>query len=267
MEKISVLSSIYCSRLIDLTFAPTTVSPRGLVTYERENSTFTVDNPNQAVIKLPKRGLSYRFMAAEAWWILSGSDKLNFHEKIREKLGRFSDDGEVLAGAYGPKVMGQILYVVSKLIQDQDSRQAVLTIWRENPRESKDIPCTIALQFRIRKNKLNCTAFMRSSDMYLGIPYDVFSFSCIMKYVQIALFESEIFVDIGNLCIFMGSSHLYSTNEEDVEKIAETPWQIDPTFQDQHVFRLASHELQFTILHDAANARDEDEAYRILCKG
>jgi thymidylate synthase len=39
----------------------------------------------------------------------------------------------------------QLDYVVEALVKDNDSRQAVLTIWRPSPAPSKDIPCTVSI--------------------------------------------------------------------------------------------------------------------------
>jgi thymidylate synthase len=54
-------------------------------------------------------------------------------------ITRFSDDGITFFGAYGPKIITQTSYIVNTLCNDQDSRQAVLSIWRENPKSSADI--------------------------------------------------------------------------------------------------------------------------------
>src|SRR3546814_5271713 len=58
-------------------------------------------------------------------------------------ISQFSDDGVVFAGAYGPRINLQLDYVLNKLREDPDTRQAGLTIWRPNPQPSKDIPCKI----------------------------------------------------------------------------------------------------------------------------
>lgn len=160
------------------------------------------------VIANSKRGLSYTFMASEALWIISGSRRLDFNKHIREKLERFSDDGVTLAGAYGPPFVQQVRWCVDKLSEDPDSRQAVMTIWNRNPPQSKDIPCTVALQFLIRNDTLYTNAFMRSSDVWLGLPYDLFSFSVMSMVVAL---QSRV-KNLGNLTVFMGSSHLYEEN-------------------------------------------------------
>jgi thymidylate synthase len=205
-------------------------SPRRMKTLEILGDTVGI-SMRYPVVTNPMRKLSYHFMASEALWIISGSRNLNFNKHIREKLERFSDDGETLSGAYGVPFVNQIKWVVDKLSEDPDSRQAVMTIWNRNPPQSKDIPCTIALQFLIREDMLHTNAFMRSSDVWLGLPYDLFSFS-IMSMV-IAL-QSQV-KNIGNLTVSMGSSHLYEENFSNANQllvkgkpyISTSPWELN----------------------------------------
>ena len=187
------------------------VSPRGKLTREIPQRTLTVDM-RHPVLTVPSRKLSYQFLAAEAFWILSGDYRVKTIAPYNKHISQFSDDGETFAGAYGPKILGQLNYVVHQLSKDQDTRQAGLTIWRENPSPSKDIPCTVALFFNIRDGKLNCHTFMRSSDIWLGIPYDVFNFSMLSHLICGYLLRLRIPVTPGTLYLTAASSHLYEEN-------------------------------------------------------
>lgn len=184
------------------------VSPRGKLTKELPQKTIVV-NTRKPVLTLPNRKLSYQFMAAEAFWILSGDYRVHTIAPYNKHISQFSDDGVTFAGAYGPEILDQINYVIGKLIEDPDTRQAGLTIWKKNPKPSKDIPCTVAIFFNIRQGKVNAHVFMRSSDAWLGIPYDVFNFSILVHGVCAFLQEKGITVEPGNLYLTAASSHLY----------------------------------------------------------
>jgi thymidylate synthase len=175
------------------------------------------------------RNLNYRFMFAEAYWILRGDDTADGIVPYCKPICKFLDDDNPnqFFGAYGPKVVGQMPYVIKTLSNDQQSRRAVLTIWRENPRPSRDIPCTISMQFMIRKGRLNTTVYMRSSDAWLGLPYDVFNFSMISAVVCILLHESGISLSLGALTIHAGSLHLYEKNLVKANKIALSKENLD----------------------------------------
>lgn len=173
------------------------------------------------MMQIPERKLGYRFMLAEAWWILTGQNKLTSIDKYSKHIKEFSDDGTFFMGAYGPKVVDQLPYVLDCLVSDPSTRQAVISIWRERPRPSKDIPCTLSLQFLIRDSRLNCIATMRSSDIWLGWPYDVFNFSMISKYICELLHQKGFPVYLGDLYFTAGSQHLYEQNFEAANKIVE----------------------------------------------
>lgn len=195
------------------------VSPRGKRTKEIPQRTIEVDM-RRPILRVPDRSLSYRFMAAEAYWILSGDDRVETIAPYNSRISEFSDDGERFFGAYGPKIQAQLPYIIEKLLADADSRQAGLTIWRECPPQTKDVPCTVAIFFAIRSNKVNVHVFMRSSDVWLGVPYDVFNFSMLGHLVCGLLNEhrgpSE-YVSPGILFLTAASSHLYETNWDDAK--------------------------------------------------
>lgn len=190
-------------------------APRGKPTREVLHKTCVVDM-REPVVMVPRRHLSYTFMAAEAYWILSGDDRVATIAPYLPRLAEFSDDGETFYGAYGPRIAAQLDYVVAKLRQDPDTRQAGLTIWRENPPATKDVPCTVAIFFSIREDLLNAHVFMRSSDVWLGLPYDVFNFSVLAHLVCARLNEGvNDVVAPGTLHLTAASCHLYEANVED----------------------------------------------------
>lgn len=195
-------------------------SPRGSEVREVINGTYTVDMPS--FIDLSDRRVNVEFMFAEAAWIISGSNRLEDLTPYMKRYADYSDDGVFLRGAYGPKVVDQLGYVVDSIEKDQDTRQAVLTIWRERPGEAKDIPCTVAMQFLLRDNKLNLVTTMRSQDIVLGFTYDVFTFSMVAKSVQLLLRERGIDVEMGKLFVNAGSMHIYERHYEQAEEWLES---------------------------------------------
>jgi len=191
------------------------VSPRGELTKEIQQRTIKVDT-RRPVLRVPRRKLNYRFMAAEAFWILSGDDTVQGISKYNPNIAQFSDDGIKFFGSYGPKIISQLEYVLNKLDQDNDTRQAGLTIWRECPEKTKDVPCTVSIFFNIRNGKLNSNVFMRSNDVWLGMPYDVFNFSMLVHLVCAHLNKrnENTVIQPGNLFLTAASSHLYDRNIE-----------------------------------------------------
>ena len=204
--------------------------PRGMAIKELMHYSATIDL-RYPVIVSPTRDLSYKFMAAEAAWILSGDDQVATIAPYNKRIANYSDDGVKFFGAYGPSFIGQISYVVEALVKDPDTRQAVMTIWRPNPPATKDVPCTVAVQFYIRKGKLHCIDTMRSSDVWLGWVYDVFNFAMMTYWVRKRLKAAyNIDVELGTLTIQAGSQHLYEENQEKALQVLQYDyWKRDIT--------------------------------------
>ncbi len=214
------VNTAWVKLLQDLIDKGAAVNPRDQLTKELMGYQSTIDMSNP-IVTVKDRKMNYNFMFGEAYHILSGSNRVGEITPFMQAIENFSDDGITFAGAYGPKVMEQISYVVDSLKRDTNSRQAVLSIWRERPTPSKDIPCTLTLQFMIRDGKLNCFANMRSSDAWLGWVYDVFNFSMISHYIcnWYNLIDGESTISLGHLVLNAASQHLYEQHWDQANAI------------------------------------------------
>lgn len=199
----------YASMLLQILEQGHQVNPRGMNTKELIGASFTLREPMYNVVTQAERRISLPFMAAEFLWMITGSNDARLIKPYNRNIGQFSDDGLFFRGAYGPKLVDQLPYITETLSRDPSSRQALLTIWRERPGPSKDIPCTVLMQFFIRTGLLDMLVYMRSNDAWLGLPYDVFNFTMIQQYVA-----SLLDVDVGFYHHHVGSLHLYEQHWE-----------------------------------------------------
>jgi thymidylate synthase len=152
-------------------------------------------------------------MVAEWLWMMFGHSNVESIAQYNSIIRQFSDDGVWLTGAYGPHVRGQLPRVLSKLKADSTTRQAVIVMPRPMV-ETKDEPCTLSWHFMIRNGALNCVVNMRSSDIWLGVPYDVFSFTMLQNCIA-----GELHVPIGSFTLNCASSHLYDRDHEKAVEI------------------------------------------------
>jgi thymidylate synthase len=231
-------TSVWLKVVSDLLDKGRQVSPRDQGTRELMAYKSAVDM-NYPLVEVPARKIGRKFRAAEAAWILSGDNRVETIAPFSKEISRFSDDGQTFFGAYGPQLLPQLDYVVTKLAEDPDTRQAVATIWQRSPQASKDIPCTVAVQFIIRNNRLNCIDTMRSSDIWLGWPYDIFNFSMLSYYIIKRLRrEHGIRLGLGRLTLVAGSQHLYDRNldaarslnlhiSEEPRLVTQDTWDLD----------------------------------------
>ena len=200
--------SVWSKLIYGILNAGIVVSPRGLKTKELTNVTINVTNGLANILFSQKRDLNYRFMVAEWIWIQSGSGDLLSLEQYNSVMKQFSDDGGTLTGAYGPRLKPQWEYIFENL-KKPASRQAVSSIWSPSPESSRDIPCTLSLQWLIRNDCVNCTINMRSSDAWLGLVYDFFNFSMLTNVVS-----NSFNLPVGSITMNLASSHLYEQHWE-----------------------------------------------------
>lgn len=169
----------------------------------------------EPVVTLLERKLNYRFMCAETASILQGDNRTATLAPYAKVAVNFSDDGYTFAGHAGIKYVEQVSWIAQALAKDNTSRQAVLNIWRERPNATKDVPCTLSLQWLIRDGELHCISTTRSSDVWLGLPYDLHTFSAMSAHLALILRTyHKVDVELGWLHNTAGSRHLYKRDWE-----------------------------------------------------
>lgn len=204
------LSSMYNSLIMSLIQNGTQVSPHGRATREMLGVAVTVNDIRDNVIQIPERKLNYHFMVAEALWVLMGRDDVAMLAHYNNNIAQFSDDGKTFAGAYGPRIKYQLPRIIEALTKQPDTRQAVISIWDRMPAPgTKDVPCTVSMQFLVRDQALSLIVYMRSSDAWWGLPYDIFTFTSIQSALAY-----ELKVKPGRFLLWLASSHIYETHVE-----------------------------------------------------
>jgi thymidylate synthase len=185
----------------------------GEVCGEIINAITIITDPTKNILKSNIRNMPMRYAVGELLWYLSGNNKLDAIKRYSKAWESLSDDGETINSAYGYRIFEQFgfdqwKYVKGLLKKDPNTRQAVIHIKDASNKPTKDTPCTVSLQFLLRNGQLNLTTYMRSNDIWLGFPYDVFSFTC----MQIIM-AFELGVEIGEYTHIAGSLHLYTRNK------------------------------------------------------
>lgn len=197
-------------------------------TREINNAIFTLTDINNNIVRI--RNISLSYLCGELAWYFSGRRDTKFIAAFSKFWNKISDDGENANSAYGYLIrlafnFDQIEKVVELLKKDPNSRRAKININtpNENVIETKDEPCTMFLQFMIRDGKLNCTAVMRSNDIWLGFPYDVAFFTELQKYIA-----RRLQVNYGTYTHIAISLHVYERNLEDIKRIVKNTWFEEP---------------------------------------
>ena len=193
------------------------VSRDGEVIGEIINATTVLSDPTNNIMKNSLRNLPMKYAIGELLWYMSHNNKLKEIQKYTKGWDRMSDDGVTVNSNYGWCIrdkygFDQWEWCKQELNNNPNSRRAVIHIKEPSDKDSKDVNCTVCLQFFIRDEKLYCTTYMRSNDIWLGYPYDVFQFTC----MQI-LMSMELGIELGTYTHIAGSLHLYGRNYVNID--------------------------------------------------
>ncbi|MDV2980256.1 UNVERIFIED_CONTAM: thymidylate synthase [Actinomycetes bacterium ARC8] len=182
-----------------------------------------LQNPRARVSRSQARQRVFSALG-ELLWYLSGSDDaayIGYYVDYYNKPA-VSVDGHV-TGAYGPRLLrfdgvNQIQAVVQMLRANPDSRNAVVQIFDHE--DTDNAPCTLALQFAVREHSLVLMTSMRSNDLYLGLPHDIFAFTMLQEIVA-----RSIDVEVGVYLHSVGSFHLYKNDISAARSYLAEGWQ------------------------------------------
>jgi thymidylate synthase len=208
-------------------------SPRGMATTEVLGAHLRLTEPRRRFITVPPlRVLNPAFAVAEALWILSGSDEPWIFTYNRS-LKQYTDDGR-LQGAYGPRMrrwhdeVDQLEHVRHLLLRDPDSRQAVIQLYdpQRDTRGHRDVPCTLNYRFFVRRGRLDLHTTMRSNDVWLGLPYDLFTATMLQE-----LMAAWLDVEVGTYHHHVDSLHLYAQHDQAAAEMAAAVVQPSPVME------------------------------------
>lgn len=186
----------------------------GDVVGEFLNTVTIITDPTKNIVQSPLRNLNLRYMVGEFLWYSAADDSLKGIQNYTHAWDRMSDNGITVNSNYGHKIhkfygFDQWEYVKKMFMLDSNTRQAVIHIKPPQTEKTNDTPCTVCLQFLVRDGKLHLTTYMRSNDIWMGFPYDVFNFCCYQ--IKMAM---ELGLEIGCYTHIAGSLHLYKRNSK-----------------------------------------------------
>ena len=122
----------------------------------------------------------------------------------------------------------QITDVIANINENPSSRRHIVTAW--NPAELDQMalpPCHMTFQFNVNKlGELSCQLYQRSCDMFLGVPFNIASYSLL---THIIARECDLY--IGDFIWTGGDCHIYNNHIDAVtEQLTRTPKELPELF-------------------------------------
>ena len=159
------------------------------------------------------------------------------------------------------KEVDQLANLIKGIKADPHGRRHILTAW--NPGELQAMalpPCHCFAQFYVQhvsggRDRLSCQMYQRSCDMFLGVPFNIASYSLLT-----AMIAQVCDLDVGEFVHVLGDAHVYLNHIEQVkEQLSREPlpapqlW-LNPDITDIDRFTMADIDLKFYQHHAAINA-------------
>ena len=177
------------------------------------NVGFYITDPKDRKIINKEREWNENYADCEWLWYLSGDRSV---DKLGEFYGKIPPIWEKMADAEGNVNSNygwqwdrnkQIDYVYELLLNQPDTRQAVITIldMKEHDKFTYDTPCTYAIQFTIVNGRLDMCVTMRSNDLWYGFCNDQYQFSKLQEMVS-----KRLEIETGTYYHFAHNMHLYN---------------------------------------------------------
>ncbi|MFA9262828.1 MAG: thymidylate synthase [Undibacterium sp.] len=159
----------------------------------------------------------------------------------------------------GGKEVDQLRDVVEQIKQNPNSRRLIVSAW--NPADIEEMakaglpPCHCLFQFSVADGKLSCQLYQRSCDTFLGVPFNIASYSLlVMMIAQVTGLKPGEFVWTG------GDVHLYNNHFDQVkEQLSREPralptLRINPEIKDLFTFTFEDFTLEDYAPHPAISA-------------
>lgn len=127
----------------------------------------------------------------------------------------------------------QITWLINEIKTNPDSRRLILSAWNPNQIDLMALPpCHTMAQFKVINGKLSCQMYQRSADMFLGVPFNIASYSLLTHMIaQICDLEVGDFVHtIGDAHIYL--NHMEQVKEQLTREPMEHPTLVMPQFND-----------------------------------
>lgn len=184
------------------------VTVRDRPTKELLDVATVIEYPRQRIHTVPGRWANPFLALSDALHVLAGRDDVATLRPYNKRIVDFSDDGQHLYGAYGPRIAHQIIPLLERLKANSTDRRAILSIWEERDllAVTKDPPCNDMVAFKLREGRLHMTVFNRSNDLHWGLyAVNIYQFSILQEYLA-----TRLGVELGRQTHISNSLHVYT---------------------------------------------------------
>ena len=227
---------------------------------------------------LTTKKVHLRSIIHELLWLINGDTNIKYlHDNKVSIWDEWADSNGDLGPIYGAQWrnwnnegIDQIADLINSLKNNPNSRRHIVTAWNPSvlpDEKSKDFaanvangkaalpPCHAFFQFYVADNKLSCQLYQRSADVFLGVPFNIASYSLLtMMIAQVCG------LGLGDFVHTFGDVHIYNNHIEQVKlQLSREPrklptMRINPDVKSIFDFKYEDFKLENYNPHDAIKA-------------
>ena len=184
---------------------------------------------------LTTKKVHLRSIIHELLWLINGDTNIKYlHDNKVSIWDEWADENGDLGPIYGAQWrnwnnegIDQIADLIESIKNNPNSRRHIVTAWNPSmlpDEKSKDFaqnvadgkaalpPCHAFFQFYVADNKLSCQLYQRSADVFLGVPFNIASYSLLtMMIAQVCG------LGLGDFVHTFGDVHIYNNHIEQVK--------------------------------------------------
>ncbi len=201
--------------------------------------------------------LHLRSIIHELLWFLKGDTNISYLKENKVRIwDEWADEEGNLGPVYGKQwrswqtpsgeTIDQVTQLVEQIKTNPDSRRLIVSAWNVADVPQMALPpCHLLFQFYVADGKLSCQLYQRSADVFLGVPFNIASYSLLtMMLAQVCDLQPGDFVHT------FGDAHLYLNHLEQTKlQLSREPrplptMKINPDVKDLFAFTFEDFELQ-----------------------
>jgi thymidylate synthase len=173
---------------------------------------------------LTTKKLHLKSIIHELLWFISGDTNIKYLTDNGVRIwNEWADKDGNLGPVYGsqwrswPAADGrkfdQLLNVIKSIQASPDSRRHIVNSWNVGEIDKMALPpCHILFQFYVAGGKLSCQLYQRSADIFLGVPFNIASYSLLtMMIAQVTGLKA------GEFILTLGDAHIYLNHIDQVK--------------------------------------------------
>ena len=188
-------------------------------------------NLNEGFPLLTTKKVHLKSIIHELLWFISGSTNIKYLQENGVRIwNEWADENGDLGPVYGKqwrdfetphgRHIDQLTNAIDMIKNHPDSRRIIVCAWNPSDVDKMALPpCHTLYQFYVANGKLSCQLYQRSADMFLGVPFNIASYSLLTMMVA-----KECNLQLGDFVWAGGDTHIYKNHFEQVElQLSRTP--------------------------------------------